>query len=60
MADISCPGCGSPALVYPAVLEDDQPVACANCGMFVFTYGDLKRRSQLVGSNPRRPPVSGC
>jgi hypothetical protein len=27
-------------------LEDNEPVTCANCGEFVSTYGELKRRSE--------------
>jgi hypothetical protein len=32
MDDFRCPDCGSPALVYPEVLERDAPVTCAKCG----------------------------
>jgi hypothetical protein len=61
MDDFGCPDCGSPALVYPSLLEDDEPVACACCGSFVSTYGELKQRAERVlGSNPTRFPVSGC
>ena len=61
MDDLRCSACGSPALVYPSVLEDDEPVACANCGNFISTYGQLKRRSELtLDSNPSPGPVSGC
>jgi DNA-directed RNA polymerase subunit N (RpoN/RPB10) len=60
MDDIRCPTCGSPALVYPRVLEAVEPVACASCGAFVSTYGELKKRSERApGSNPTRI-VSGC
>jgi DNA-directed RNA polymerase subunit RPC12/RpoP len=61
MDDFRCPACGSSALTYPRVLENDEPVACARCGELVSTYGELKRRSeQALGSNPTRSPVSGC
>ena len=61
MDDFGCPDCGSLALVYPSVLEDNRPVACAGCGSFVSTYGELKQRAeQALGSNPARFPVSGC
>jgi transcription elongation factor Elf1 len=33
MDDFICPACGGPALVYPSVLEDNEPVTCANCGV---------------------------
>jgi hypothetical protein len=59
MNEFRCPACGSPALVYPRLLEVDEPVVCASCGEFVSTYGELKRRSTQV-SNPSRIPVSGC
>jgi hypothetical protein len=58
MNKFGCPVCLSPALVYPKVLEDDQPVTCADCGAFVSTYGELKgraeadRRSSLRLLNP--------
>jgi hypothetical protein len=62
MDDFGCPACGSPALVYPSALEDHEPVACASCGEFVSTYGELKQRSErgVGSSNPSRGPVSGC
>jgi hypothetical protein len=59
--DFRCPDCGSPALVYPKVLKDDEPITCSSCGALVFTYGELKRRSELVlASKNRRVPLSGC
>jgi ribosomal protein S27E len=44
--EIRCPVCGSPAFIYPRVLDDDKPVICAGCGAFVSTYGEMKRRSE--------------
>ena len=44
--EIRCPMCGSPAFMYPRVLEDDKPVICASCGAFVSTYGGMKRHSE--------------
>jgi hypothetical protein len=41
MNEFGCPVCLSPALVYPKILEDDQPVACAECGAFVSTFGEI-------------------
>ena len=61
MNDFGCSVCRSPALVYPRVLKDDQPVTCAGCGTFISTYGELKRRAERVpSSSPTRFPVSGC
>jgi hypothetical protein len=61
MNEFGCPVCLSPALVYPKVLEDDQPVTCADCGAFVSTYGELKRRAERAPSSKRtRVRVSGC
>jgi hypothetical protein len=61
MDDFGCPACDSPALAYPGVLEDHEHVACASCGEFVSTYGELKRRSkQALRSNPSGFAVSGC
>jgi hypothetical protein len=61
MDEFRCPACGSPALLYPRLLEDVAPVLCASCGEFVSTYGELKGRSErALGLNPRRLPMSGC
>ena len=61
MDEFGCPLCLSPALVYPTLLEDDQPVKCADCGAFVSTYGELKRRVEHTpSSNPTHVEVSGC
>jgi hypothetical protein len=61
MDEIECPVCLSPALVYPKVLEDDQPVTCFDCGAFVSTYGELKRRAERFSeSKLTRVRVSGC
>jgi hypothetical protein len=61
MDDLGCPVCDSRALVYPRVLEDDEPVECTSCGAFVSTYGDLKRRAeQALDSNIPLLRVSGC
>jgi hypothetical protein len=57
--DFRCPACGSPALVYPTVLESGEPVRCGNCEEFVSTYGELKRRFER-SSKSTRLPVSGC
>jgi transcription elongation factor Elf1 len=60
MDEFTCPTCGSPALVYPRVLEADEPVACASCGEFVSTYDELKKRTErALGSDPSRA-MSGC
>ena len=61
MNKLGCPVCRSFALAYPKVLKDDQPVTCADCGAFVSTYGELKRRAERApSSKPRRARVSGC
>jgi len=61
MNEFGCPVCLSPALVYPKILEDDQPVVCAECGAFVSTYGELKRRAERApSSTPTHVRVSGC
>jgi hypothetical protein len=61
MNEFACPVCLSPALVYPKVLEDDQPVVCAECGSFVSTFGELKRRLEHApSSSPTDVGVSGC
>jgi hypothetical protein len=54
--DFKCPVCRTSALVYPRVLEDGEPVACAGCGTFVSTYGELKRRAEATPLLR----VSGC
>jgi hypothetical protein len=61
MNEFGCPVCRNAALAYPRVLEDDESVACAGCGAFVSTYGELKQRAERpLNSNPTRLPVSGC
>jgi ribosomal protein S27E len=60
MDDFGCPDCGSPALVYPNALQDDEPVACAGCGSFVSTFGELKQRAERVLDSDSTFPVSGC
>jgi transcription elongation factor Elf1 len=61
MDDFECPDCGSLALVYPQVLEDDEPVTCSSCGTFVLTYSELKRRSDLtLAFKSQRVMLSGC
>jgi len=61
MNEFGCPVCLGLALVYPKVLEDDQPVVCADCGALVSTYGELKRHAERAPTpNPTRVRVSGC
>jgi hypothetical protein len=61
MTEFGCPVCLSSALAYPKVLNDDQPVTCADCGAFVSTYGELKRRAERTpSSNLTGVAVSGC
>ena len=58
---LTCWTCESPGLVYPRRLNDDQPVACGRCGVFVSTYGELKRRTEnALASVPEYGPLSGC
>jgi hypothetical protein len=59
MNELKCPACGSLALVYPNLLESSEPVTCANCGEFVLTYGEPKKRFERApSSNSGR--LSGC
>jgi hypothetical protein len=61
MDEFVCSACGSPALSYPEVLYDDEPVVCACCGAFVSSYGELKQRTERIPNlNSIRSPVSGC
>jgi len=61
MDDLECFNCGSPAVTYPAVLEDEEPVVCANCGALVYTFGELKRRTKTVFDTALDSSrVSGC
>jgi hypothetical protein len=49
------------ALVYPKLLEGDEPVTCASCGELVSTYAELKRRFEPeLSSNSVRVALSGC
>ena len=61
MDDFECVACGCPAVVYPRVLSDDEPVACSRCGAFVSTYGQFKARAEVAErSNLARSAVCGC
>jgi DNA-directed RNA polymerase subunit RPC12/RpoP len=61
MDDFRCPNCGRANLAYPKVLQRDAPVTCANCGAFVLTYSELKRRSEsALASKSLQAPLSGC
>jgi hypothetical protein len=61
MDDFGCPSCGSSALLYPKLLEGDEPVTCASCGELVSTYAELKRRFEPeLGSNSIGVALSGC
>jgi hypothetical protein len=61
MNEISCPACGNVGLMYPKMLEHDEPVNCTNCGAFVSSYGELKRRIEgLQNRHSRWLPTSGC
>jgi len=61
MDEFACRGCDSPAVVYPRVFEDDEPVVCAGCALFVSTYREFKERAELVLSgNPNSVRITGC
>ena len=57
MSDFVCRSCGSVALVYPEVLDEDEPVVCGACGEFLSSYGEIKRRAEETSDSGR---VSGC
>jgi hypothetical protein len=43
------------------VLENSEPVRCGNCGGFVSTYGELKRRfERALPWKSTVSAVSGC
>jgi hypothetical protein len=61
MDEFACRDCGSPAVVYPRVFEDDEPVVWAGCAAFVSTYREFKERAERVLSgNPKGAPITGC
>jgi len=61
MDEFACRVCGSPAVVYPRVFENDEPVVCAGCAAFVSTYREFKERAERVLSgNPKGAPITGC
>jgi hypothetical protein len=61
MDGFECPDCGSPDVVYPKVLEDDEPVACAGCAAFVSTYREFKERAErVIGAEPNGARITGC
>ena len=57
--DFACDDCGSPAVVYPAVLHEAAQVSCRGCDKVICLYGELKQRvehlahveSAWVGTN---------
>jgi len=61
MDEFACHVCGCPAVVYPKVFQDDEPVTCAGCASFVATYGELKKRAErAIGSDPDGARITGC
>ena len=56
---IGCSACGSVALVYPKILDPDEPVVCAGCGAIISTYGELKTRAEGEPDSGE-PCASGC
>jgi hypothetical protein len=61
IGDLACPACGSPALSYPGVLKDDEPVRCVACGEIVCTYGELKHHADRASkSGLTHSLLSGC
>jgi DNA-directed RNA polymerase subunit RPC12/RpoP len=61
MDDLRCSACGSSSLAYPSMLQDDELVACTNCGTVISTYRELKERARLPSARTvARSPLSGC
>jgi len=61
MHEFACDVCGSPAVTYPAVLEDDAPVVCARCEAPVATYGEFRRRVEgILDASRNHQAVTGC
>jgi len=56
-----CRLCGSPAVVYPRVLDDDEPVACAGCAAFVSSFREFKERAErALRASLNGAPITGC
>jgi len=61
MDEITCRVCGCPALVYPKILQDDEPVRCAGCGGLVSTYGEFKKRAErAMSADADGVRITGC
>ncbi len=61
MDDFECRVCGSVAVTYPKIFDDDAPVACAGCAEVVSSYGEFKQRAErAIRASSRRGRVTGC
>jgi DNA-directed RNA polymerase subunit RPC12/RpoP len=61
MDDFACRACGSPAVLYPNLLEENAPVVCDRCGSKVCSYGELRQRAeQMIKTSRDSAEVSGC
>ncbi len=59
--EFACDVCASPAVTFPAVLDDDQTVLCARCRAPLGSYGEFRRRlARMIDVCPDQPRVTGC
>ena len=59
--EFACDACGSPAVTYPDVPEEDAAVVCARCAAKICSYGDFRRRAeQMIRLSTDGAGVTGC
>jgi hypothetical protein len=58
--EFSCESCGSPAVTFPAILDDDEIVVCARCQAPLGTYREFRRRLEgMIKPDPGKPQATG-
>jgi DNA-directed RNA polymerase subunit RPC12/RpoP len=44
--EFKCPGCGSPAIEYPEILNDDADVRCLYCKSIICSLSEFRRAAR--------------
>jgi hypothetical protein len=61
MNELNCPVCGSPAVVYPRILDDAAAVKCAECAAFIANYGEFREHvERAIKMDPKGASGTGC
>lgn len=56
--EFKCESCGSPAIEFPALLQDDGPVKCQRCKTFICSVGEFRRWVNLNWQPGQADPVA--